>query len=347
MDCIRSSIALGCVLGLIALFTAPQATACSVCLAGDPLFTAQGTSAQEVGSFSAYFEVRGWTKRSAALEHGREEPPDHHGDDLQPHPDFEPLHAEDHHGSAEERADSTRADLYLSWTPLDRLTLTLDIPYAFNHLMEIEGDERDKFALTGIGDIGLQASGVLWRNRAVLPSTWIEGRALIELPTGESERQEDGVRDPHLQAGSGSWDFGFGLAGVHRRDWATFFASVFYRVNTEGSLDYEYGDITLANLGVEIPLGHVLRRPEFDFLTPGLELNFRHAELDEQRGESYEHSGGSIPYLTPTLRIRLPGFEGALAPSLRGSVQIPLTSSWLNGEQEENEVWSVGLHVPF
>ena len=52
------------------------ALACSVCLAGDPIYDAEGASAQEKGEINAYFEVRGWTKRSGALvHHGAEEPP--------------------------------------------------------------------------------------------------------------------------------------------------------------------------------------------------------------------------------------------------------------------------------
>jgi hypothetical protein len=33
--------------------------------------------------------------------------------------------------------------------------------------------------------------------------------------------------------------------------------------------------------------------------------------------------------------------------SLRVAVQLPVTSSWLYGDQDEKEVWSVGLQVPF
>ena len=44
-----------------------DARACSVCLAGDPNFSANGTSAQPAGSVSVYFEVRGWTKQSGSV----------------------------------------------------------------------------------------------------------------------------------------------------------------------------------------------------------------------------------------------------------------------------------------
>jgi hypothetical protein len=155
------------------------------------------------------------------------------------------------------------------------------------------------------------------------------------------------VKDPHLQLGTGSVDFGFGLAAVHRLEWASLYTSVFYRVNTEGSLDYEYGDVFLANAALEVPLGHLSGISALDRFTPGFELNYRDADRDEFRGMTYRDSGGPILYLTPSLRIRLPWPIEGKAPSIRGAVQIPATDHWLHGFQEEDPIWFVGLHYGF
>jgi hypothetical protein len=314
----------------------PDARACSVCLAGDPVFTSQGTSAQETGDLSLYLEARGWRKSSIALPH--EEEGEAHGEEMHGH--------EEMHDEARERARSQRLDLYLSWTPIDRVTLTLDVPWAFNKIKETEAGVETRSTLSGLGDVALAASAVLWRNRDVLPDTWLEARAMLKTPTGRDDREVDGRRDPHLQTGTGSWDFGFGLAGVHRRAWGSFFASTFWRENTEGALDYEYGDNLLANLGVEVPLGHAFPGRGLDWLTPGFELNFRYAGYDHQDGERYVHSGGSILYATPSLRVRLPFKVREKSPSLRAAVQIPTTQDWLHGDQHEREVWSVGFFLP-
>ena len=37
---------------------------------------------------------------------------------------------------------------------------------------------------------------------------------------------------------------------------------------------------------------------------------------------------------------------GRKVPSLRVAGQMPVTSSWLNGFQEEDPIWFVGLQVP-
>ena len=313
---------------LAACLAAPfaRANACSVCLAGDPVYSSQGSTAQSAGDVSAYFEARTWSKTSGVLpgEHEEEEG--------------------EAHGS--ERNRSERLDLYLSWTPIDRLTLTVDLPWVFNEITEGAGEERETDRLDGFGDVSAQVTGVLWRDRDVLPATWVEGRAFAKFPTGESNRSVHGRRDPHLQVGTGSYDFGFGSAVVHRTSWAAFYASASYRINQEGSLDYEYGDVALANLAASVPLGHAVGVPWLDAFTPGLELNFRWADYDEFRGARYDDSGGSILYVTPSLRIALPWFTDR-GPALRGSVQIPTTSAWLHHFQKEDPIWMLGLHYAF
>jgi len=319
---------------LLIMMMAPnrRAIACSICLAGDPVFSAEGTTAQQVGSFSAFLEVRGFKKRSGVL-------PGHHEEEEEPE--------EEEHGKEEERSDDQRLDLYLTWTPIERLTVTIDLPWAFNEITEIEDGERETSKLSGFSDMSLQTSLVLWRNRDVLPSSWLEARAFLKFPTGKSKQKVNGARDPHLQLGTGSWDFGFGLAGVHRLDWASLYSSVSYRENTEGSLDYEYGDVFLANAAVEVPLGHALGQGVLDPFSLGFELNFRYSDSDVFRGDRYRHSGGSVLYLTPSLRVKIPWPWESGTPSARAAVQIPATSSWLNGFQHEDPIWFVGLHYAY
>jgi len=314
---------------LLAAGVAPlaRASACSVCLAGDPVYSSHGTTAQGVGDVSLFLEAKTWHKTSGVL----------------PGEDGGPVGGEP---EGKERNRSERLDLYLSWTPLDRITLTVDLPWAWNRITEVEGAERHTSRLSGFGDVIAQVTGVVWRDRDVLPTTWIEGRAFAKFPTGESDRSVHGVRDPHLQVGTGSYDFGFGAALVHRFSWAELYASTAYRVNREGDLDYEYGDVMLANVAAAVPLGHAVGVAWLERFTPGLELNFRWADYDEFRGARYDDSGGSILYVTPSLRVALPWWT-ARGPALRGAVQIPTTSAWLHHFQKEDPIWMLGLHYAF
>ncbi len=325
----------------LALFADPAA-ACSVCMAGDQLYSSQGATAQAQGDVSAFLEVRASRKKSGVLP-GESGPP---AEGEAPEP------------PGKERNSGQRADLYLSATPIDRLTFTLDLPWVWNEITEVEGSgAKHTSRLSGFGDLDAQVSGVLWRNRDVLPSTWIEARGFLKLPTGESDRSVDGGRDPHLQVGTGSTDFGFGAAVVHKLDWAILYASGSYRVNTKGSLHYEYGDAALANAALAVPLGHALGVPALAALTPGFELNYRWADFDRFHGERYRDSGGSILYLTPSVRVAVPwpAAWGAAVPwpatwgalSVRGAVQIPATSRWLHGFQKERAVWFAGVQYAY
>ncbi|MBW2396629.1 MAG: hypothetical protein JRG95_20445 [Deltaproteobacteria bacterium] len=337
MGRVLQTAAVSAVLVLLLWGFADVSTACSVCLAGDPVFSTHGTSAQAEGDFSLFIQAQGWRKDSGLLPHEEEEEEEHHDDE----------HGEE---AGSERNRSQRLDLFLAWTPVDRLTLTLDLPFAFNEIEEIEAGGSTTNRLSGLGDVALSGSYVLWRDREVLPSTWIEGRVFLKTPTGRTTRRKGGVIDPHLQTGTGSWDYGLGLAAVHRFDWGSFYTSAFYRMNEEGDfkdVDYEYGDVALFNLALEVPLGHALGRKELEAVTLGGELNYRWSDFDRADGEKFRDSGGSVLYATPSVRFRLPFSVRTRPVSLRIAVQLPVTSSWLNGDQDEKEVWMVGFTVPF
>ncbi len=279
-----------------------------------------------------YLELTGWQKESGVLpgEHGETE----HSD-------------EEEETREREKNDSRRLDLFVSWSPVDRLTLTLDVPFVMNKITEFEGDGRQTIDLDGLGDISVSANYVLWRNREILPSTWLEGTLFLKGPAGKSSRSAQGLTDPHLQLGTGSWDFGVGLGAVHRLEWAALYGSVFYRENTKGSLKYEYGDIVLANLALELPVGHALGNSSLDWLTLGMEINYRWADFDEFRGLRYRDSGESIFYATPSIKIRIPWVEQNRGPLLRAAVHLPVSGSALYGSQDEDPIWSVGFQYAF
>lgn len=134
---------------LVCLLRATPSAACSVCLPGDPRFSSFGANAEPAGSFSLYLEARRFEKSSGGLAH--DEPGE-----------------EEHESDEESRGE--RLDLHASWAATDRLTLTLDLPFAWNRIIEHEEGERTYSTLSGFGDVSLSSSLVLWRDRPVLPS---------------------------------------------------------------------------------------------------------------------------------------------------------------------------------
>jgi hypothetical protein len=57
-------------------------------------------------------------------------------------------------------------------------------------------------------------------------------------------------------------------------------------------------------------------------------------------------SGGSMFYVTPSFRMRIPGLAGEQVPSLRLAAQLPLGDGGLRGQQHEGVVWTLGLIIP-
>lgn len=301
-----------------------QGRACSVCQCGDPLFTSSGSGAQPAGSFSFYLDSQFASKSSAPLPHEPSESP-------------EP-------GDREE-SDARDLTLWGSWTPLPRVTLSASLPFRWVTITERHGDgDSHEHSNRGFGDAALYLTGVLWQDVAPTPFTWLEARAMLKLPTGQSEKTIAGEEDPHVQVGTGSWDFGFGLGGGHHFERFAVYGNVFYRVNRQGSLDYRYGDVFLANL---IATSEALPVGELFWVRPGAELNFRWAAKDEQSGVSYEDSGGGMLYVTPVLEMPFTRNPEHRAPWLRLAVRMPLGDSNLNGTQHEGFVYTAGVGLAF
>ena len=89
--------------------------------------------------------------------------------------------------------DSQRLDLFFSWTPIDRVTLTLDLPFAFNQITEIEDGMEDTSSLSGFSDMSLTRPGVHW----TLPPPM---KAVLVMPFlfVRCARSSEGERSPSI-----------------------------------------------------------------------------------------------------------------------------------------------------
>ena len=343
LSCLAHRVVCAAIFLCLVFWTPVPSWACSVCQPGDPIFSAEGTTAQRAGTFTLYLDTQQYSKESGALPHE-----EHHEEEEGEEEEEEEEEEEGHeHGTESNR--TREIALFASWAPTSRVTVAARLPYKWIRIREREADGLLEATLRneGIGDLSLFGTAVLWRNRDVLPSTWIEGRALLKVPTGEDDKKVDGLEDAHLQPGTGSWDWGLGLAASHRVAQGSWYASLFYRVNNEGSFDYQYGDVFLATVAFTsepIDMGSLTGGRHVRL---GSELNFRYAGYDESHGVRYEDSGGRIFYVSPFVSLSLlPGGE-VHSPSLLFTLRQPLGSSSLHGIQEEHAVYSIGLRWPF
>jgi len=105
-----------------------------------------------------------------------------------------------------------------------------------------------------------------------------------------------------------------------------------YRHTGRNDFGYREGRITLLNVAYEHKLGS---RWDAD-----IEANYRYSDHDQTdpSGTTDPDTVGSITYVTPRILF---GAGGGWV--LRGSAQIPLSDSGLNGHQNEKSVLNVGV----
>lgn len=286
---------------------AEPASACSICRCGDPTFNALGK------------EGIAQTGLRLALDWDQVEK-------TQGVPDEE-------FGSLRER----RTTLLLAYGISDRFGVFARVPYSERDLTESEAGEAEQVSASGLADPEVYGQAQLWSSAfdgEVGVRSGVFAVFGVKTHWGENNASRDGERlDEHVQPGTGSTDWFGGLSGSYQLDrHSVLFASAQYRYTGRNDFGYRYGRITLLNLAYEHKLGS-----RWDAV---IEANYRYAGRDQidASGTTVPDTGGSITYLTPRILFDMGG--GWVS---RASVQVPLSDSGLNGNQDEQAVVNVGV----
>jgi hypothetical protein len=161
------------------------------------------------------------------------------------------------------------------------LSLSALLPVVRRELESDAGDERN----SGLGDLVLLAKYQTYKKN------WKRGAAHValigglEFPTGETDARGAGGRlAPSLQAGQGAWSPFVGVSGNASFNRLRFDAIAFYKLNTEGSQDFERGDF----LSLETDVAYRFLHAKYPKATASakLGLQWRHqgsAQLDGSR----------------------------------------------------------------
>lgn len=262
------------------------------------------------------------------------------GEVLTPKVDFENrLIENDHHREVRTLNELLQVDIGYGVT--ERFTVQLAIPLINNRTHEhydgisatnATGTFTREDGSSGIGDIrliGRYAPVVTTRHLVVV----VGG---IKFPTGEYKlfNAEGSINEPTVQPGTGSLDY---LLSVfydyqirpHKLD---SFISASYQITTENDLDYEFGDQTLLNIG----LNYLLESEKK--ITVSGQLNFRQADRDvfetTTGGAGVPATGSISLHFTPGIRI-----QSSDNLSLYSFLQLPIYQ-YVN---EENVVSRFGL----
>jgi hypothetical protein len=160
----------------------------------------------------------------------------------------------DHH--REIRTENTLVRLGVTYGVTERLAVFAFLPLVndrqHEHFDDVGPEETfdDDAGSSGFGDVRV---GVRY-GLLVQPMNVLTGDLAVKLPTGsyKGRDREGAVQEPTIQPGSGSTDAVARLRWSHpiRPGRLEAFASASYKLNTENSLDYRFGDEQLLIAGM-------------------------------------------------------------------------------------------------
>ncbi len=223
----------------------------------------------------------------------------------------------------------------ISYGVTERFTLQVALPLindrSHEHFDEVGTDDEfftRQDGTSGLGDLrinGRYAALVSTRNLLVLGGG-------IKLPTGEYKLLDSKgeINEPTIMPGTGSYDFVASLfydyqVTPHKLD--AFFSGS-YQFNTENDLDYQRGDQTLLNTGLNYRLT--------EKVSVSGQVNFRFSPRDEFKGQDVASTGGTWINLTPGINVQASDRLG-----LYTFVQVPV----FQDVNEVNLVSRYGLAV--
>ncbi len=220
------------------------------------------------------------------------------------------------------------------------LTLALNVPYV-NRRLHRSG--RPTLRSQGLGDITLSGKYRYYQDSGVSKTTEAAVLLGLELPTGRTDRRDDGMRLAQpLQPGSGSLDTILGTAFTHIDDRFLINADLFWKINAKAD-NFRFGDTYRFDVGAQYRI-YPERYERSDQLTVLLiaELNGSYAGRNRLHSVTQRDSGGFKVLASPGIQVILS--ETLL---LEASLQLPIIQN-LHGTALEQEYGTIaGLRWRF
>ncbi len=216
------------------------------------------------------------------------------------------------------------------------IAVTIAVPWIEKSQRRNLSGRRVTLDVAGLGDMAILGRWTFKKWLGPWKRTDLAIIGGVELPTGDTNRRDAGIRlPPKLQLGSGSFDpfIRMAFTRVVRRN--SIFAELQYKVNTPGALDFEFGDVLEYDLALAYRLFPAEKYPNPEFYGI-LELNGVWEQQARQRGRDVENTGSHTIFLSPGIQA-IP-LKNLL---IEASVQIPIYQD-LRGRQLGYDVGDLG-----
>lgn len=280
---------------------APAARACSACECGDPTLTTMGSEKPFAGRLRLSLDVRYRT--------------DHIGE---PSIDQLDIHEE-------------RADLAVSWAPLDWLLLAADLPLVHRQVSYVNLARQQ---VTGPGDVELRAKAFVFRDRHFSPRHLVAVQVGASLPTAPLISDGRGMPLPsEAQLGTGGVSPLAGLSyGFFADPWSIYASAIGY-LPTGSRAGLEPGASLRSTVAAQVQV--------CTWMATRLGIDTRLDAHSLEGGMDDPDSGGFIAYLSP---------EVVLSPAMdlvvSAAVRVPVANA-LRGAHREGLIAQLAVTRDF
>jgi hypothetical protein len=227
--------------------------------------------------------------------------------------------------------DEQRTTLGISYWPADRWAIGARIPFTRKQLALSNLSEQSSQAL---GDIDVDARYYLWQDQQHRPRHLTGLQGGLRIPLADEETESGQALDPDVQPGGGLWLANVGLwHGFFKFPWMVYSSGQINFGLNEGYGDFEYGSSLKLSSTIQYAVNYSVA------LRIGADLRLSgHNRYD---GVREDNSGGTIGFVSP-------GVVVTLAPDflLNLGIQYPVIDN-LNGSQEEEEIYRIGIAYDF
>lgn len=176
--------------------------------------------------------------------------------------------------------------------------LDLKLPYIQKAFLRVEDGVVGKGdSSKGIDDLTLSGKYCFYHGYADL-----SGIGGVKFPTGDTS--QSGFDDKKLAIeelpGSGSFDYILGLAAGREIDRWLLGGGILYTFKTQGTRDYEFGDVLEMGLSSFYALRPIGQFPNYRL---GAEIRAQFIQKDKDKGSKVASSGGDVLFFSPGLQM--------------------------------------------
>ncbi len=227
--------------------------------------------------------------------------------------------------------DEQRTTLGISYWPAEKWAIGVRLPWTSKQLTESNLAQQNTNA---IGDMDLDLRYYLWQDEIHRPRHLIGILGGIRIPLAAEEKISGTPLDVDVQPGGGLWLASIGLwHGFFNFPWMVYSSTQINTALDEGYSQYDYGSSLKLSSTLQYAVNYQFA------LRLGTDL--RWSGRNQYNNIEDKNSGGFIAFLSP-------GIVMTVSPDLilHTSVQIPVIDQ-LNGEQEEKNIYRIGLTYDF